>query len=486
MASTLIELSHIISSSVAAVDARCKALSRTYPNLNNPANSEEDESLAHDTEIVSVTNIVLAAAAQLIASVQLPSRAILDTSRSASASHMCRSQILTSSQFVLSAAMSAISESATAEIIREAGPQGCHINEIGKKNGVDPLKIGRLLRPLASQHIFREVSPGVFAHNRRSILLDTGKSSKEILAKRYHGAQGMSALVELNADECFKAASYIKDVVVHPTPEPTSALSRAFNYSGNLFNWYGRPENKIRFRRFGMAMDVTRKFELDSPTLKGACYRRFNWAALPPKTLVVDVGGGVGSTALEIARIHPHLRFLVQDLEEVTLEGKEFWAREHPTALTNGTIAFQAHNFLSPQPVADAGVFLVRAVLHNWAHSNAYQILTHLRAAAQPTTRLVLLERIVPFVCGEDGGDGAYAHIPGAVPATAQEPLLANLGVMMPYLMDIQARSLHLAEKNRSLTGGCHWKLLREAGWDIEHVYRSRPGMLDQIVAQPI
>ncbi|KAJ7090732.1 O-methyltransferase [Mycena belliarum] len=430
MASTLIELSDIISSSVAAIDARCKALSRTYPNLNNPTNSEEDESLEHDSEIVAVTNIVLAAAAQLIASVQLPSRAILDTSRS----------------FVLSAAMSAISESATAEIIREAGPQGCHIHEIGKKNGVDPLKIGRLLRPLASQHIFREVSPGVFAHNRRSILLDTGKSSKEILAKpedKYHGAEGMSALIELNADECFKAASYIKDVVVHPSPEPTSALSRAFNYPGNLFTWYGRSENKTRFRRFGMAMDVDRKFEPDSTVLKG-----FNWTALPPKTLVVDVGGGVGSTALEIARIHPHLRFLVQDLEEVTLEGKEFWAREHPSALSDGTIAFQAHDFLSPQPVTHAGIFLLRAILHDWARSDAYKILKHLRDAAQPTTRLVLLERIVPFVCGEDA---AYAHIPGAVPATAQKPLLANLGVMMPYLMDIQVRirSLPLKERNQ-------------------------------------
>lgn len=42
----------------------------------------------------------------------------------------------------------------------------------------------RVLRLLATNHIFREVAPDVFAHNRLSSILDTGKSVEE-LVKEY-------------------------------------------------------------------------------------------------------------------------------------------------------------------------------------------------------------------------------------------------------------------------------------------------------------
>jgi hypothetical protein len=102
------------------------------------------------------------------------------------------------------------------EILREAGsqvrisvmksssytynllPQGLHVKDIGKKCGSDSHKMGecgiesldflmtsdlsegRVLRYLATNHIFREVSPDVFANNRISSALDTGKSVSTI------------------------------------------------------------------------------------------------------------------------------------------------------------------------------------------------------------------------------------------------------------------------------------------------------------------
>jgi hypothetical protein len=41
----------------------------------------------------------------------------------------------------------------------------------------------RILRLLATNHIFTEVSPDVFANNRLSSALDTGKSVEELLEK---------------------------------------------------------------------------------------------------------------------------------------------------------------------------------------------------------------------------------------------------------------------------------------------------------------
>ena len=44
----------------------------------------------------------------------------------------------------------------------------------------DLMQIGRVLRYLATNHIFRETAPNVFANNMVSSLLDTGKDYQEI------------------------------------------------------------------------------------------------------------------------------------------------------------------------------------------------------------------------------------------------------------------------------------------------------------------
>ncbi|KAJ7835943.1 O-methyltransferase [Mycena olivaceomarginata] len=466
MASTLVELCGLISSSVAAVDARCKALSRTYPDLNNPANAAEDESVVNDSEIADAASVALAAASQLIAHLQLPARTVLETSLA----------------FLVSAALGVVSASATAEIIREAGPQGCHINDIGKKNGMDPMKIARVLRPLATQHIFREVSPDVFAHNRISVTLDTGKSSEAVLAApedKHQGAQGFAAIVELNTDETFKAGAYIQDVVLAPSKDADefdTPLNRAFNTHVGLFSWFERPENRVRFRRFGMAMDAGRRV---SPP--GSALYRFNWSTLPERALVVDVGAGIGSISLSVAKANPNLRFVIQDRASVIIEGKEYWDQELPGASASGRVSFQEHDFFSAQPVKDADIFLLCRICHDWSDSYALKILKHLREAAQSTTKLIIQERIVPFVCGEDE---SYKYIPGAMTNTdSPKPLLANMGRMLPYLLDMQMMAL-LSGCERTLPH--YWRLAREAGWEIEEVYRAGADPMNQLVLKPI
>ena len=43
----------------------------------------------------------------------------------------------------------------------------------------------------------------------------------------------------------------------------------------------------------------------------------YGWEHLPEGSLVVDVGGGVGSQSLTLANHFPQLRFVVQDQESV-------------------------------------------------------------------------------------------------------------------------------------------------------------------------
>ena len=46
----------------------------------------------------------------------------------------------------------------------------------------------------------------------------------------------------------------------------------------------------------------------------------FNWASLPSKAVVVDVGGGIGNSALAISKSHPELRVVIQDTQLVIEE----------------------------------------------------------------------------------------------------------------------------------------------------------------------
>jgi hypothetical protein len=84
------------------------------------------------------------------------------------------------------------------EILSEAGPKGLHVAEIAKKADTDASKLGlflahccppseiecrhlgRILRLLATVHIFQEVAPDVFANNRTSSVLASGKTLEEI------------------------------------------------------------------------------------------------------------------------------------------------------------------------------------------------------------------------------------------------------------------------------------------------------------------
>ncbi|KAI9429480.1 hypothetical protein BJY52DRAFT_1345215, partial [Lactarius psammicola] len=76
---------------------------------------------------------------------------------------------------------------------------GLHAREIAKPMGVHPAKLARILRLLATNHIFIEVSPDVFANNRLSTVLDTGKPVEELISNpesKHIGTLGITSLIE--------------------------------------------------------------------------------------------------------------------------------------------------------------------------------------------------------------------------------------------------------------------------------------------------
>lgn len=47
----------------------------------------------------------------------------------------------------------------------------------------------------------------------------------------------------------------------------------------------------------------------------------FDWSSLPVGGKVIDVGGGVGTVSMELAKTQPKLKFVVQDRPPVAADG---------------------------------------------------------------------------------------------------------------------------------------------------------------------
>jgi hypothetical protein len=102
----------------------------------------------------------------------------------------------------------------------------------------------------------------------------------------------------------------------------------------------------------------------NSPACQLNCpYRReteFPWKELPTGTTIVDVAGGAGYMALELARRFPSLHLTLQDLPERILEAKhDLWPRECPKATEENRIKFVPFNFFVQSPVCHADIYYV-------------------------------------------------------------------------------------------------------------------------------
>ncbi|KAJ7679477.1 O-methyltransferase-domain-containing protein [Mycena polygramma] len=381
---------------------------------------------------------------------------------------------------------------------------GANAKEIAAPAGVDPGLTARILRLLATHHIFREVFPGVFANNRVSSTLDKGKSSSALFsnrAERLTGSSGIAALVENSADIVGKSAVYLSNSLLNPGKLPFNIAFRTdeamFACSGIGSNYkdlissptgkWGVPDGgyqkqadlvylltpQLKPRRnslqpFGLvASSLVKKRKMRPKTLsplghhlvttemqpsdnfctvyvpytynvsrlavamrgtaatepQDLIFQGFDWSALPSNGTIVDVGGGIGHLSLTIAQKYPHLRIANQDLAA-------------PIELSK---AVSVHDFFEPQPVKDAAAFLMRYTLHDWPDEQVITILSHLRAAATPTTRLVIIIKIVPLASAEDSTESRTNEIPGAARPMAQSPLLPNWGAATAdlYLYDL-------------------------------------------------
>ncbi|KAF8899312.1 O-methyltransferase [Infundibulicybe gibba] len=470
-------LREIINSSLDSLERLYTSSSLNFPSLDESyVHNSEEETLSASPPAAEAINLIISATYQLMSTVRHPFLTLANAS----------------TVYHLPACLRVAEKFNVPEILREAGPSGLTVGAIAEEAGIEVSKLGRVMRLLATHHIFREIEPDRFANNRISSYFDTGNKSVLLrlgLTDKYNDGLGAAAAgyIGTTTDDGFKASSYLLEHLEDSEfgrsfSANKAAFQKAFSTDQVYFSWLENADNRYRLKRYMACIRGTSLW--DDP---GAILRAFDWGSLAKGSLIVDVGGGSGFPAMVVARAHPELKIIIQDRESVKVEGMKIWQNSFPLALSSGQVTFQVHNFFEPQPPNRASIFLVRTVCHDWPDDRVVKLLRNLRTGVCiPNAKLILADYVIPYACPTmPAGPNQSPATVGNEPDQVQpQPLLANLGKASAnaYFIDMTMQVL-LNGQERTLLHQI--RLASQAGWRVISTTKIPNSHFGYIIAEP-
>ena len=122
----------------------------------------------------------------------------------------------------------------------------------------------------------------------------------------------------------------------------------------------------------------------------------YPWSSLPPTATIVDVGGSHGFVCIELAKMYPEMKFVVQDLPKTVASAPQLEGD------VGERVSFQAHDFFTEQPVKGADVYLFRWILHNHSDKYSEKMLRALIPALKKGARVVINDHCLRDGYGEE------------------------------------------------------------------------------------
>ncbi|KAI1335920.1 S-adenosyl-L-methionine-dependent methyltransferase [Xylariaceae sp. FL0016] len=351
-----------------------------------------------------------------------------------------------SMQYFEARALHLVASQRIPDLLAKAGEEGVDLNTIAAASGVEALKLGRVLRCLCSIHIFDEVRPDCFTNNRISAALV--------------GNEPLRAYILLFGLDLFSASDCLPKTLLDPEKGPSYDVARtpwqdAVGTTKARWEWLEEtPETHVLRKPFssgeagsssypgpfGAVLDEATNGRLPDDQIARPEHQIFGlamlgggrvfgeaqlydfpWASLG-KATVVDVGGGVGGFCLQLSRIYPDLRFIVQDRAPVLAQAqRDVWPRENAAALESGRVGFVPHDFFDTNPTEAAEIYWLRYIIHDWADDYCVKILSAIKRSMGPKSRILICDQVMNTTLGSD-------ELP-----SAPSPLPANWGYYTRY-----------------------------------------------------
>ncbi|KAJ5698549.1 hypothetical protein N7462_000554 [Penicillium macrosclerotiorum] len=305
---------------------------------------------------------------------------------------------------------------------------GLSVPKISEQAGIEHRKLSRVLRYLCSMGIFRQTGDDAFANNRISASLIANEP--------------LRAYVQLVGSEAFTAADRLPQTLLDPVTGPSydvakTAWQDAIGTDKPRWEWIEERVEQDQLRKSGghypgipsLVLEpqpigedgLVARPELEIMGLAmigggrvfgAAQVYDYPWTSLG-NALVVDVGGGVGGFPLQLSKVYPDLRFVVQDRAPVVKQGLEhIWPKENPAALHAGRVQFMAHSFFNKNPVEAADVYYLRYVLHDWSDEYCVNILSSIRESMASHSRLLICEQVMNTTTGDPDLTSAPTPLP--------------------------------------------------------------------------
>jgi ubiquinone/menaquinone biosynthesis C-methylase UbiE len=236
--------------------------------------------------------------------------------------------------------------------------------ELADAVGADRRSLERGLRALVAYDVFAEPEPGVYALTPLSELLrsDHPQSARDTITLMPSHVEAWA-----RAHDAFVNGERVFDSV-HGKPH---------------YDWIAdHPEENERFNRW--MQNITKR-------VLAAARTGYDWGGAGT---IVDVGGGTGELLAAVLSDNPEVRGVLVDLPHVVAEA--------PPLLDDAGVADRVEvvggSFFDELPAAAAGkdLYVLKAVLHNWPDQPSLEILRHVRAAARPDSRMLVIDAVVP------------------------------------------------------------------------------------------
>ncbi|PCH34931.1 S-adenosyl-L-methionine-dependent methyltransferase [Wolfiporia cocos MD-104 SS10] len=292
-------------------------------------------------------------------------------------------------QSYISRSLHIAAEARIADLLAEANPaEGITGESLGQKTGIECRKLVRVLRCLCSVGVFNEVHDNCFVNTETSRCLV--------------GNDPLRSLIKLCGSTNFDSLQKLPSVLLDPEASPSysprdCAFQRAFGTTRTMWECF-YDENVEEMGISSTCPLDTKNFGLAMVGL-GRMYtaplvHAYPWGALG-NGIIVDVGGGVGGMCMDLLARFPQLRFILQDTRPVLDQAESIWLRDMPEAVHSGRVQMMPHNFFIEQPIKGAAVYFMRYVLHDWPDEECVKILTLLREAMGPRSRILAADRLI-------------------------------------------------------------------------------------------